>query len=506
MSTASDDARVYRLTRPDGLGFFRHRSGRQFGVGLGGVFLALVAVKVHGAPVPLRIGLVLGAFIIVVLAAARTPSGENAIDVLGPAMRYIQLRAARRSRWAAPLSLVGTGMTTAPIPPLFGGLALFDFDPMKELGRVGGRVGIVRDRGDGSVAILLRISGEGFLVAERTEQDERLGSFGQALAQFGREGHPVVRVTWSQWLAPAGIEIHRAWLAGTQRAEPDPSMVAAYDEVLAEAGQSATRSEVIVALSVGLSRVKVLASHSGDRLLAAVDRLLDEADRFAGQLQRGGLVVSRPLSAANIAQVLRERLDPTAMRRIELRARSLGELAGVVSSGNGFPLAIEEARSSIRTDGSVHRVFRVAEWPRTALRADWLAGFLCGSEAVRSFTVSFVPQSRRAAKREASLLATKAASSIDDKQSHRRRVGAEERRAQSAAEALDEELEAGAGMELFFGLVDVCAPDLDSLESACEQTIQLAGNCGMELRPLDLRQGEALVAALPMGRSAVSAR
>jgi len=497
--TVETEARTYHLTCPDALGFFKRRSGRQFAIGSAGVVLIVVAIAAHRLATGARLGVGIAGTFVMVLAAARTLSGEDVIDLIAPVGRFVFRILRQRHRFVAPL-VPFVGGDGATIPPCFGGLALFDFDPLSHLDRAGGRVGIVHDRSDGTVSLALRVHGEGFLVAAPDEQDFRIDAWGQALAQFCREGHPVVRVAWSHWLAPAGIEEHRAWLEQTMRVDADEEMVAAYEDVLAIAGRSATRSEVLVTISVGQARTKLLAHHHGDRLLGAIERLLDEADLFTGQLQRAGLVVSRPLAAGALARSVRDRLDPTTMRRLDVRGRSLGELSGVVSPCNAFPLITEETRTGLRTDDSFHRAFRVAEWPRVAVRADWMAGFLCLPDVVRTCTVVFLPESRRLARRRANALATKVGASIDEKHDHGQRVGAEERRAQAAVDALDEELEAGAGMELFCGFIDVAAPSIETLEAACEQVLQAGANAHLELRRLDFRHGEAIVCALPLGR------
>jgi hypothetical protein len=180
--------------------------------------------------------------------------------------------------------------------------------------------------------------------------------------------------------------------------------------------------------------------------------------------------------------------------------RSFGDVLGLVTPTNAFPVSVAEQRRSVVADDTWHRLFRVAEWPRVAVRADWLASFLCEAGVTRSFTVIFSPQSRRVARRQALAVATRVGATIDERESHGRRVGAEERRAQAAAEALDEELESGAGMELLLGLVDVTAECEESLSVACDRTVQAAANVGMELRPVELRQAEALVCSLPLGR------
>jgi hypothetical protein len=497
--TVAAEPRTYHLVRPDSLGFFKRRSGRQFAIGSCGVALGLVAIAAHRLAPGVRVGFASFGTLVMALAAARTLGGEDVIDLLAPVARFSFRRLSHQHRFVAPL-VPATGLPGSAVPPAFAGLALFDIDPMAALSRAGSRVGVVHDRGDGTVSLTLRVHGDGFLVAAPDEQDYRLSAWGQALAQFCREGHPVVRVAWSHWLAPAGIEEHRAWLEQSYRDEPNEQMRAAYDEVLSIAGRSATRSEVLVTISVAQARTKLLPHHDGDRLLGAIERLLEEADLFAGQLQRGGLVVSRPLPAGALARTLRDRLDPSAMRRLDLRGRSLGELSGIVTADNGFPLVTEESRTTMRTDDAFHRTYRIAEWPRVGVRADWMAGFLCMPDVVRACTVIFLPESRRVARRHANALATKVGATIDEKQDHGRRVGAEERRAQAAVDALDEELESGAGMELFVGLVDVTAGSEESLEAGCEQILQAAANAHLELRRLDFRHGEALVCALPLGR------
>jgi hypothetical protein len=55
-------------------------------------------------------------------------------------------------------------------------------------------------------------------------------------------------------------------------------------------------------------------------------------------------------------------------------------------------------------------------------------------------------------------------------------------------------------MELVLGLVDVTATSEGELERACDHTAAAAADAGIELRNVELRQGEALVASLPLGR------
>ena len=308
----------------------------------------------------------------------------------------------------------------------------------------------------------------------------------------------ICRLSWSQHTAPAGNDEHRAYMETTRRSDPVEEMAASYGALVEQVTAGARRNEVIVTLSARIGRSR--RARGDALLLRRALELCEEAARFSAELSSAGLAVAGPLAAGQVATTLRERLDPSCARRVERRGRSIGRATTVVSAQNAFPLLVEERARQVRTDDSLHRLYRVAEWPKVALRADWLAGFLCEGAATRSFTVSFCPQPRSVARRQALAVATRVGAGIDERETKGRRVGAEERRAMLAAEALDEELESGAAMELLVGLVDVSAPDEDGLARSCEEVVQAAASLGMELRRVDLRQGEALVCALPLGR------
>jgi hypothetical protein len=363
------------------------------------------------------------------------------------------------------------------------------------------------------------------MLADPDEQDGRVRAFGTALASLGREASPIVRVAWSQFTAPLPLDSHLAYLESAKREVPDPGMHSAYCELLSTYEDQARQTEVLVTLTASLAKLPVDRSPTvapptrgragrqdrGDhreRALDAADariraggrRLFEEAELLAGELSNAGLVATGPLPVGQIARAVRERLDPSVRHQLARRDRSLGDILGLTSSENAFPLIVEEHPRSVRTDATSHRVFRVAEWPRSEVRADWLAPMLSASDVTRSFTVIFAPQSRRLARRQALAVATRVGANIDEREAKGRRVGAEERRAQLAAEALDEELEAGAAMELVLGLVDVTAPSEIELDRACDHGIATAADVGIELRNVELRQGDALVAALPLGR------
>ena len=495
-----DSPALYRLTRPDGLGFFKRRSATQFALGFLAIVLLLLATVLSAIGIPGRIGLGITGVVVFAVAGSRTPSGEDLIDLLRPVLKFLRRRLTAKDRWAAALVTLGGDN----LPPIFAGIALFDLDPKTDSDRRGTpyKCGVVLDRADGSVSVVLRVHGDGFLLFDPGERDRMVGAFGAALASLNRDESSVTRAAWSQFVSPALFGEHLLYMETTERAGPDQEMKSAYAELVEEARPQASHIEVLVTLTAAISSKSKRGGRFGPRSRSevAAKRLTEEARLFATELENAGLVVAGPLPASSIARTIRERLDPTTRERLARRRRSLADAIGLVTPQNGFPLLVEERARAVRTDDCWHRVLRVAEWPRSAVPADWLATFLAERGVSRSFTVVFEPQARRDARRQALSAATRVGASIDERESKGRRVGAEERRAQFAAESLDEELEAGAEMELVIGLVDVCARSEHELIAAVERTSQSGADVGLELRTVELRQAEALVASLPIGR------
>ncbi|MDA8313038.1 MAG: hypothetical protein M0Z46_20965 [Actinomycetota bacterium] len=205
--------RSYRLTRPDGLGFFRRRSLSQFVLACVGLGLGLLALVVRVAGEDGRIALGVAGGVLVGLAFAKAPSGEEATELVGPVARFVRLVALRRHRFAAVLAPVG-----GTVPPLFAGISLLDLDAVRAgrslgvaglgVGGVGAaglggggavarerQVGLVVDRADGSVSVLLRVHGDGFLLLDDEERDGLVDRFGAALASVSRDDGVICRLS-----------------------------------------------------------------------------------------------------------------------------------------------------------------------------------------------------------------------------------------------------------------------------------------------------------------------
>ncbi|MPZ28462.1 MAG: hypothetical protein GEV12_19145 [Micromonosporaceae bacterium] len=488
-------ARRYRLHPPDDLGVL-------FGLTVAQV--AVLALAMVAGVLAMAYGSATAGVAVLAVGAAAGLGRLNGQPLLASAplaVRWLRRRVAGGQRWFAPIPLWTADDGRLSLPPVLSGQRLLAVDAAAGQGVAGpGQVGVVHD-GRGDVwAATVRVSGRRFALLEPEEQDRLAQWWGTALSAFCAERTPVVSIRWSLWSAPSGMRQQETYLAEHLAAEPAAQAREAYEQLLAAAGPLSTTHEVLVTLSVAGGRVRASREQRGDRRRAAVETLLGELLLFSRRLEAAGLVVSAPLSPGELARAVRVRFDPACAAVLDGQGRSLGDRAGVVSWRNAGPLAAESAWTHWRVDGSVHRSFFVARWPLLEVPVDWLGQLLLHTRAVRTVTVGYEPVGRAASQRRVIREAAKLAGDADHRASKGFRVGARHRRAATAVGEREEELVAGFGELGYAGLVTVTAGDLEELRRGCEEAVQTAASCGVELRPLDGRHDQAAAAALPLAR------
>ena len=154
----------------------------------------------------------------------------------------------------------------------------------------------------------------------------------------------------------------------------------------------------------------------------------------------------------------------------------------------------------LRTDGTWHTTYWIAEWPRTDVSADFLGPLLLMSDLRRSVAVVMEPVSPlRAARR------IEQARTADIADAELRRRGgflatARRRREEEVLVQREGELADGHGSFRFSGYVTVSATDTETLEDACGRIEQVAGQAGLELRRCYGDQAMAFTCTLPFGR------
>jgi hypothetical protein len=482
--------RTYRLAPPDRTGALLGLGHRAVAALASGLAAGVLAFSQGAAPLGFAVGAVA-----VALVTVRFDGGPL-IDTVPVRLGWLARRHRGSGRWAAPVPLPLAEGASPPWPAALDGQELMSVPAAEHGIAAAGAIGVVHDRPAGTVSATLCIAGRHFGLVDAGDQDALVARWGQALAGLVRERTPIVSVRCSEWAAPAGVAEHLGFIDGHCH-EPDTAPARAYRDLVAEAGPTSTGHEVLVTLTVGIGRAK---SSERDLLSGAVATLGTEVRTFSDRLANAGLTVSAPLGVAALARATRCRLDPTALAAMDRRGASLGKVAGMVRAVDAGPLATDTDWTWWRADGSYHRCFYVADWPRSEVPADWMGGLLSWAGAIRSITVVAEPVSPRQSRDAIRRQATKLESDREHRQSKGFRVGAALRRTEDAVAQREEELVSGYPEFTYAGIVTVTAATLDALERASDDLTQVAGGLGMDLRALHGRHDRAFALGLPLGR------
>jgi hypothetical protein len=488
--------RPYRFGDPDRTGWLLGLNGAQC-VALGAaVFLAGLLLS-SGKPFPvvlLPIGL--GS----VYAFARV-GGVPAHEWL-PVMAVILVRrSAGRTVWEAALPLLGTprgGHAGHPdLPPCLRGVSVIDVaSPTGDVNVIA----VVKDDEDHTVSATFPVRGRAFSLLDPAEQDRLVAGWGDSLGGFCADGSPVAFVRWSEWAAPVGLAEHLRHLEARRSAPADAPAVDAYRELLNEAGATTVAHEVLVTVAVDTRRVRSSRRRTREGEDPTISVLLDEVRLLTQRLESAGLSAGPPLASGDLPAAVRLRLDPSCRTRLPEVRPSLAAQAGRVSIGHASPLRTIEHVGSFAADGSLHRAYLVAEWPRFDVPARWLEPLLLHVGGVRTVSVTCFPVPASRSARQVKRESTRLASDAELRQAKGFRVSARHRRSEAAVAEREAELASGFPELEHTGLVVVTAADADTLERSSAEWEQAAARAGLELRPLDGRHDLAVAAALPLGR------
>ncbi|MBL7487417.1 PrgI family protein [Frankia sp. AgB1.9] len=156
---------------------------------------------------------------------------------------------------------------------------------------------------------------------------------------------------------------------------------------------------------------------------------------------------------------------------------------------------------AVRTGRTWHRVFWVAAWPAGPLHPGWLDPLLHEAPCARTLTVAFAPVSGRASRRRLNHDTAAVDLALQIRDRHAVRIPDQLARAHDEIRQRDAELSAGHPELAYLALIDLAAPDRDTLDAASAELADLAARTGItDLRPLHGRHHHALPATLPFGR------
>jgi hypothetical protein len=491
--TAEQPERVYRFEPLDASGIFLGLGVLQclfLGLGLVASVLALtLRVPLAAAALPVSAG--------AGLSFGRV-RGRTAWEWVPLLVSWAWMRVSRGQRWFARLPLLPEVDGQAPaLPPPLRDLAIVEVPWRGAL-----HLGAVADRERGTLTAVVPVAGPEFVVQPRSDQEYLLGGWADVLNQFAVERGVVTHIAWSDFTRPSGLHEHRGWLTSLPRETLHPEAEASYGELLSAATAVAASHETLLTLTVSRDRLpRRMTALTADPDHALARALCASVEGLLRAIRSAGLSTEDPLDSAGIARMVRTRLDPPVVGSVGGR---LADRLGLVAPCGAGPVALETRWRHLRVDGSWHRTFWVACWPRLPVGPAWLEPFLSGGGAARTMTVIYCPVSTYRSRRRIERDLVKLDSDAQTKQDKGRRVDARHRRATQALLDREDELVAGYAEMTYLGLVGVTASSEEELEHQCELVEQLARETGLDLRSLDGRQDLAWAAGLPLGLAPAS--
>jgi hypothetical protein len=354
-----------------------------------------------------------------------------------------------------------------------------------------GRVAVVHDQRGRTYTVVLELLGHSFALLSGEEKERRVASWASVLSSLARERSLVHRVQWVASTVPDdGAAVGGHLEARGVLPEHAPAR-RSYASLLQSAGGETCRHDVHLAVQLHASGAAARAMRSlGGGPRAACALLLREVDSLRRHLASADIPVER---------VLDEQALATLVRRSTAGATSGSRGCSSLGITWPWPLETESEWGMLRTDGSWHATYWIAEWPRVDVGPEFLGPLLLGSVR-RSVSVVMEPLGPAQAVRQAERART---ADIADAEL-RKRGGflATARRAREAEVAVrrEEELADGHSSFRFSGYVSVSAPSRGQLAAACDATEQAASQCRLELRRLYGDQDEAFTCTLPLGR------
>ena len=255
-----------------------------------------------------------------------------------------------------------------------------------------------------------------------------------------------------------------------------------YRSLLERAAPLLWRHEVVVALSVrsGTGRGRRRAHDTGRQLVG-------ELEAFERRCGAAGLEVDGALS-------------PSALSDRILAASTVAGAPGGIADAWPWPLGVEESWSRLRTDGTCHAVYWIADWPRTAVGSDFLLPLMLDGGLRRTLSVTMAPVAPLKAVRQAEHARTSGVADVELRRRHGFAVTARVRHEHEATSRHEMELAEGHGAFRFTGYLSVTVDDEMKLPEACARLEQVAAQCQLELHRMYGAQQDGFCCTLPTGR------
>lgn len=339
----------------------------------------------------------------------------------------------------------------------------------------GRRVGVVVDRAHQTLTAALRVGATGYGLVGEAERARRVAAWSSVLASLAREASGVHRL---QWIARTGPLDRRHGLDDQPVDGPEGAR-ASYRSLLASALPQLYDHEVLIAVTVRTAGRRAGAEPGA--------RLVEELASLERRLVAAGVEVDGALAPSSLADWLR-------------RAVAAPSAPSGLADAWPWPLGVEAAWGTLRTDATWQAVYWIAEWPRSEVGNGFLAPVLLDGGLRRALAVTMAPVAPLRAVRRAEHERTSGVADAELRRRHGFAVSARTRLEHEVAVRREAELAAGHAAFRFTGYLAVTAADVDELELACRRVEQSAALAQLELHRLYGDQEQAWCCTLPTGR------
>jgi hypothetical protein len=363
--------------------------------------------------------------------------------------------------------------------------------PLSSTDGRGGRQTLLWDRLTGRLTAVLRVAPVGIDLADKTQADMWVASFGALLAELGY--HPMVKhLSVTIDTAPSGGVTTREYVASRL----DPHAPAGARRVMAELVAASPAASADTDAWVAVTCDPTLASPRPTDLLGAVAEVTRILPTLEARLASCGVSVLGRADIAWLAHRLRVAYDPTANRVAPLAPDSLDDLGWWAEAG---PVAAQEEWDRWRHDTGTSVAWAWAEAPRKPVLSRVLTPLLAPGPWPRRVTLLYEPYSAAEAaaqvEREVTASSFRQAIATRTRRDPTQRDLADQQRATQAAQ----EEAAGAGVLRFTMYITTTVLQPEHLEQAVSDVEQRGGQCGIRLRRQTRGHAGGFVAALGMG-------
>ena len=361
--------------------------------------------------------------------------------------------------------------------------------------RGGPGMGVLVDERARTVTAVLEVRGHSFALLAPAEQDARVAGWARVLASLAREGSAVHRLQWVETCLPDDGGAVRSHFDAHRVLDDDAPAVRSYRRLLAEASPVTRRHRVLVAVSVHRGRAARPVRASGGGLAGALVVLGREVGAVATALAAADIGIDGLLDRDGLADTL-----AGAMRPAPGGGAAGGPAAPpAVPTGDPWPMGTGAGWDSVRTDGTWHATYWVADWPRVDVHPDFLGPVLF-APLRRTLAVVMEPVDPTRAARQVAQART---AGLADGELRRRNgflSTARHARERQSVDDRDVELTDGHAQFRYSGYLGVTADSAGELVEACAALEQAAGQARLEVRRLYGQQDAALLCLLPTGR------